>query len=203
MQCQKSRRQCPGYKDDFDLVFRNETKATERRARRTPHSKRTYSHQHLQDGDEIFSAFLREDNPDALILSGSRDESSSFLPISVLSVPTDEQAPCFFVTSYVMKTDHASKGYFDFLLPMMKTVSPESPLAIAFSAVAMASLANRPNSRRNALYNQAVFRYSRALKATNLALQDPEQQKTDETLATVLMLGFYEVSWLIPNLTYH
>ncbi|KAK3391599.1 hypothetical protein B0T20DRAFT_331477, partial [Sordaria brevicollis] len=33
-QCLKARRQCPGYKDDFDLVFRNVTKATERRVQR-------------------------------------------------------------------------------------------------------------------------------------------------------------------------
>src|SRR5690625_4379608 len=33
-QCAKSRRICPGYKDEFDLVFRNETQATERRARK-------------------------------------------------------------------------------------------------------------------------------------------------------------------------
>ena len=31
-QCAKSRRQCPGYEDEFNLVFRDETQATKRRA---------------------------------------------------------------------------------------------------------------------------------------------------------------------------
>jgi hypothetical protein len=33
-QCTKSRRECPGYPDAFDLIFRNETVAVERRARK-------------------------------------------------------------------------------------------------------------------------------------------------------------------------
>lgn len=109
----------------------------------------------------------------------------------------EEQAPCYFVSSYVVGTEHAARGHFDFLLPMMKNESPDSHLSIAFSAVSMASLANRPNSRSRRLYNQAVYQYARALKATNLALQDPALQKSDQTLASILMLGFYEVSRLI------
>jgi len=110
------------------------------------------------------------------------------MPISV-----EEQAPCFFVSSYVVGTDHSPRGHFDFLLPMMKNEPADSHLSTAFSAVALASLANRPHSKSRQLYNQAVLRYSQALKATNLALQDPAHQKSDQTLASVLMLGFYEV----------
>lgn len=110
-----------------------------------------------------------------------------------MPVSAEEQAPCYFVSSYVVGQDHTSKGHFDFLLPMMKNEPPDSHLSIAFSAVAMASLANRPNSRSRQLYNQALYQYSKALKATNLALQDPTHQKSDQTLASVLMLGFYEV----------
>lgn len=76
---------------------------------------------------------------------------------------------------------------------MMKTEAPDSTLTIAFSAVAMASLANRPNIKQRQMFTEAMYRYSKALKATNLALQDPELQKSDQTLASVLMLGFYEV----------
>lgn len=48
LQCQKSRRQCPGYKDDFDLVFRNETQATERRAKRATTALKKASTQLVQ-----------------------------------------------------------------------------------------------------------------------------------------------------------
>jgi hypothetical protein len=197
MQCQKSRRQCPGYKDDFDLVFRNETKATERRARRTLNIKKINSQIPFQAGEPTLSCSVDDEGiaqgSQEAVASGSQLSSRGLLPMDVLSVDVDEQAPCFFVSSYVMKTDHASKGYFDFLLPLMKTEAPDSHLALAFSAVAMASLANRPNAKRASLFNQAIYRYSKALKATNLALQDPAHQKSDQTLASVLMLGFYEV----------
>jgi hypothetical protein len=33
--CKKSRRECPGFPDEFDLVFRDENKAMERKARKT------------------------------------------------------------------------------------------------------------------------------------------------------------------------
>jgi hypothetical protein len=33
-QCRKSSRVCPGYPDEFDLIFRNETAAVKRRAQR-------------------------------------------------------------------------------------------------------------------------------------------------------------------------
>jgi len=118
----------------------------------------------------------------------------SLLPREVLSVPIDQQAPCFFISSYVLTENHASKGYFDFLIPMMKAEKPDSHLAIAFSAVAMAALANRPNSRGTGLMQRAIGQYSKALKAINIALQDPVLQKSDQTLAAILMLGFYEVS---------
>jgi hypothetical protein len=76
---------------------------------------------------------------------------------------------------------------------MIRTEAPDSQLSIAFSAVAMASLANRPNSRGRGLMSQAVAQYTKALKATNLALQNPAQQKSDQTLAAILMLTFFEV----------
>ncbi|KAH7118989.1 hypothetical protein B0J11DRAFT_552246 [Dendryphion nanum] len=44
-QCQKSGRVCPGYPDEFDLVFRDENKAMERKARKASGSSKTVSSQ--------------------------------------------------------------------------------------------------------------------------------------------------------------
>lgn len=116
---------------------------------------------------------------------------------TALSTPIDQQAPCFFMANYVlapMSGAGSPRGYFDFLVPLMKDEPADSQLIIAFTAVAMASLANRPNSKgRKELKYLAVTQYGKALKAINLALQDPTRQKTDQTLAAILMLGFYEV----------
>jgi hypothetical protein len=193
-QCAKSRRQCPGYKDDFDLVFRNETQATERRARRAVNSKKVSAQITFANQQSTFSTTTQHDGSDnsqALILSNS-DMSSLFAPLETISIPYEQQAPCFFVTNYVFTPIKTSKGHFDFLEPMLEKESPGSHLSLAFAAVSMASLANRPNSRGRMLYAQAVGSYTKALKAVNLALQNPALQKTDQTLAAILLLGFFE-----------
>jgi len=41
---------------------------------------------------------------------------------------------------------------------------------------------------------QAIGQYAKALKAINLALQNPAQQKSDATLASIILMGFFEVS---------
>jgi len=41
---------------------------------------------------------------------------------------------------------------------------------------------------------RAIGEYSKALKGINLALQNPAQQKSDATLASIILMGFFEVS---------
>lgn len=111
-----------------------------------------------------------------------------------LAIPVEEQAPCFFISNFVRQPrDSSSRGSFDFLLPIIRTERPDSHVSIAFQAVALASLANRPNSRASGLMVQAISLYSKALKGINLALQNPMQQKSDATLASILLMGFFEV----------
>ncbi|PVH87857.1 hypothetical protein DL98DRAFT_648778 [Cadophora sp. DSE1049] len=197
-QCAKSRRVCPGYKDDFDLVFRNETQATERRARRAVNSKRAGSQISLATQQSSFSTTSTDEtsperSPTLIAPNPDQDMSKAISPLGALSIPLEQQAPCFFVSNFVIAPRLETRGYFDFLLPMLKSESANSHLSLAFSAVAMASLANRPNTRgQRMLFSQAIGQYTKALKATNLALQTPAHQKTDATLAAILMLGFFE-----------
>ena len=199
MQCQKSRRQCPGYKDDFDLIFRNETQATERRARKSVDSKRGHTHIMLGERQMAFvNAGERGDSSllqTSVLVPSAELEASMTLSIrEAISVPIEEQAPCYFMSNFVMTPrDGSSRGYFDFLAPMIKAEKPDSHLSIAFYAVALASLANRPSSKSSGLLQQALGQYAKALKAINSALQSPLHQKTDQTLASIIMLGFFEV----------
>ena len=85
----------------------------------------------------------------------------------------------------------ATKGYLEFLLPLYKTDVPNGQFSTAVSAVALASLANRPNSKN--LLPKAREIYTKALALTNAALRDPVQAKTDQTLSSVLLLGIFEV----------
>ncbi|PQE14424.1 negative acting factor protein [Rutstroemia sp. NJR-2017a BBW] len=210
LQCQKSRRQCPGYKDDFDLVFRNETKATERRARRSLKNKKTSNATGSSSGTNaerkfsiISSTGHSDDDDDAnspvkmdlvRVENGSDPSiSEGFMLQHGFSNPIEQQAPCFFMTNFVIIPQNGmARGSFDWVLPLVKMESPNSPLSLSFQAVAMASLANRPNSRGSSLMHVAIDHYAKALKEVNLALQNPAQQKTDQTLAAILLLGFFE-----------
>ena len=140
-----------------------------------------------------------------------QDTSSSRLAMMLstsqalaLSVPIEQQAPCFFVTNFIIPLSDrgagTGPGHFDYLEPLMKIAGPNSTLSVAFEAVAMAALANRPNSRGRGLLPKAMGQYAKALKATNLALQNPAHQKTDQTLASILMLGFFEVRRSVDRL---
>jgi Fungal specific transcription factor domain len=111
-----------------------------------------------------------------------------------LDVPVEEQASCHFVSNFVLIPRQGStRGFLEFLLPLLKTESPNPHFQQAFSACAMASLGNRANCYGNDIHDRALAEYSKALNSTHTALKDPEAAKSDATLATVLMLGLFEV----------
>ncbi|KAM0179922.1 hypothetical protein ACHAPC_007905 [Botrytis cinerea] len=212
-QCQKSRRQCPGYKDDFDLVFRNETKATERRARRSLKNKRGSNNNtqigpvNRSDASRKFSIMSNSSSSDAELMysttgmdlakiesDGNDASSSEALGLQVaFASPIEQQAPCYFMSNFVIIPQSGqARGSFDWVLPLIKTEASDSALSLSFQAVAMASLANRPNARGSNLMHLAIENYAKALKVVNLALQNSVQQKADQTLASIILLGFFE-----------
>jgi hypothetical protein len=81
----------------------------------------------------------------------------------------------------------------DYLVPLMKSEAASSHLQHAFNACALASLGNRVSADGLDFRDRAYNEYTRALSATNTALQDPEASKTDAVLAAVLLLGMFEV----------
>ncbi|KAI1863636.1 hypothetical protein JX265_008853 [Neoarthrinium moseri] len=189
-QCAKSRRQCPGYKDEFDLVFRNETQATERRARKA--NKKAL--QRLGKPDE---------NPDESIehsdsvspTAGFEDAFKSPLEQAVtpaLAIPSETRADCHFVANFILIPRQGStRGFLDFLIPLLKQEGKDSHLQRAFNACSMALL-NNCSGARNSYADKALNEYTHALKGTNMALRDPEAQKADSTLAAVVLLGLFE-----------
>ncbi len=184
-------------------MFRNETQATERRAKRAVNSKRVNSQITFTANQSTFPSIPEDNNlniPEGYaVITAASENSTGMTAMPALSIPIDEQAPCYFISNYVLAPKNTSRGYFDFLIPMLKNESPDSHLSLAFSAVALASLGNRPSTRGRSVLPQAVGQYAKALKATNLALQNPVHQKTDQTLASILMLGFFETIALEKN----
>ncbi|KAG5927818.1 hypothetical protein E4U42_001734 [Claviceps africana] len=189
-QCAKSRRICPGYKDEFDLVFRNETQATERRARKA--SKKALTHRTGRETDRSTSP-SSNGSSDA---GGNRSPTTPTSQLSVtgnnLQIPLEEQAACHFIANYVLVPRHGSLiGFMEFVVPLLKAEKVPLHYRCAFEACALASL-NNGVGNRNHFEKQALGKYTKALSTTFAALKDPEVAKQDATLAAVLLLGLFE-----------
>ncbi|TPX09621.1 uncharacterized protein E0L32_009222 [Thyridium curvatum] len=190
-QCAKSRRQCPGYKDEFDLVFRNETQATERRAqkasRKPSASKPHSSYPTAPAADTARRSSTEGGGP------GLSFEQAGIIP--VLGQHPEELAACHFVANFVLVPRQGStRGFMDYLIPLLKQQPVDSPVHRAFNACAIASLGNRVASEAFDFEGKALGEYVKALSATHAAIKDPVLSKDDGVLAAVLLLGLFESS---------
>ncbi|KAI1463546.1 uncharacterized protein F4812DRAFT_243289 [Daldinia caldariorum] len=196
-QCAKSRRQCPGYKDEFDLILRNETQATERRARKAskkapvPRTDKSPS-AGSGEGTMMMSLLFTNNN------SSNNNTAKQPIPaahhhavIRPLNVSVEHQASCHFISHFILTPrDGSGRALMDYMLPLLKD-SPQAHLQHAFNACAMAFFNNR-GGVCSRFSDQALHEYTRALNGTNTALRNPETQLADTTLAAVLLLGLFE-----------
>ncbi|KAI0118091.1 hypothetical protein F4776DRAFT_635104 [Hypoxylon sp. NC0597] len=189
-QCAKSRRQCPGYKDEFDLVFRNETQATERRARKASRKVSVQKPEKRESASSTPSC----SSGDLTLSPVFSDTIKSPLEQAVipsLTIPVEHQASCHFVSNFVLiPREGTTRGFMDFIIPLLKQ-EPPSHLLHAFNACSLSFLNNR-GAIGGRLADRALHEYTKALNGTNAALRNPEKQLADSTLAAVLLLGLFE-----------
>ncbi|OAA73796.1 hypothetical protein ISF_00697 [Cordyceps fumosorosea ARSEF 2679] len=190
IKCIKSRRVCPGYKDEFDLVFRNETEATERRARKANNKALA-----LKTGRSTSRKV-----PELKTLVGSATSSDpSSTPPSTPSSPSpaptqslDERTAHHFVSNYVLVPPQGTqRGYFEFVIPLIKAKNPCPHFKLAFEACALAYFSNRMKCPER-FEKAALHKYVQALATTGRAIQDPVESKQDGTVAAVLLLSLFE-----------
>lgn len=111
----------------------------------------------------------------------------------------EQLASCHFFSNFIlMPRQGSTRGFMDYLLPLMKSEPSNSHLQHAFNACSLAHLGNRVKTNQENIPNKALAEYTKALAGTHTALQDSELSKTDGTLAAVLLLGLYEVRTLAP-----
>lgn len=118
------------------------------------------------------------------------DKTALIIPRANLAYPEQEIARSYLYVNYM--TGGPRCGHMSYLLPLMEG-SRNSAANAAVSAVALATLSNIRHSPKT--MRKAQQEYATALSKTNQALQDPFMRKTDDTLAAVVMLGIFEVSW--------
>ncbi|CCC09468.1 unnamed protein product [Sordaria macrospora k-hell] len=115
--------------------------------------------------------------------------------IPAIQISTETQASCHFVSNFVLiPRQGTTRGFMDYLIPLMKTetLSSAPHLQFAFNACALASLGNRVKSDGIDFAASAHGEYAKALRATQAALMDPVKYTSDSVLATVLLLGMFE-----------
>ncbi|KAK1251410.1 hypothetical protein MKX07_006889 [Trichoderma sp. CBMAI-0711] len=209
-QCAKSRRQCPGYRDEFDLVFRNETQATEKRAQRA--SKKALA--------QRMSKFAASSTPEPISPNAAHSSGCSNPPFgssqhmpsvtascgrknqqtpwtglyTLLQKPQmdlDGQVTCHFLSNYVLIPRFGNgRGFLEYVVPLLRAEEVAPHFKAAFDACAMASYANAQGDQL--LVERALRTHSKALGAINVALNNPDTIKQDSTLAAILLLGLFE-----------
>lgn len=109
-----------------------------------------------------------------------------------MTTPVIQQAACYFLANFVLVPKAGTmRGYLDFVLPLLRQRNPSQGLLLAFSAVSLAALGTRPNSK--VLLPMADMWYLNALKAINSSLRDPSVASSDSTLASVMLMASFEV----------
>ena len=167
----KAKRVCSGYCEGLDLVLRNQNEAAKAGVHRRVHKNKG-----------------RSQTPNDLL------ESLALVVPHPLYESEETNAQCFFVSTFVLygRDTQADRGFLELLPFLFNNLRAESPLLLCLTAAA--NILFGKWERRNAGAERSSFSsYTKAVEATRLALQDPVDSVSDETLMAVCLLGFYEV----------
>ncbi|CAG8234513.1 unnamed protein product [Penicillium salamii] len=200
-QCTRAKRDCPGYRDQLSLMFRDESKSVVRKAaagakqKRPERSPRTAS----PEGNPVRP---RRTPGEVDPLDFSSDPQHAYLVQKLGGRPLEVQPPrdidstkyeaiCYFMRSNCMPgTFWSSDLVTKFLL---RTGGPASQKAMQASVVATATAMLSRVRQLPSLKDVAHREYGSALRLLNSALSDVEEAKTNQTLGAVVLLAIYEV----------
>lgn len=200
--CLRSKKACPGYRNQIDLMFRDESKHVIRKAQAK--SEAAYeANQQLRSPDSqsmtlsflvdsksakpSFSPDFESTSYDAGLLSTNtfapvRRGEALFLPPIACSysfLPSfDEVGETFFFNHYVL--DNGS------------IMDSSGPLLASMKAVGIAGTSTQ--AQDPSLMAEARKQYSTAIKQVNAALQSPRDVKKDSTLLAIYILGIFETT---------
>ncbi|WEW54715.1 hypothetical protein PRK78_000138 [Emydomyces testavorans] len=195
-QCLRANYICPGYRDQLDLLFRDETQKIAKKARTT--SKPT-DLSRLQDPIRTRPAeSSRSPNAgnaprQALPKSIKRHQNiqnNSLFVSRPLPADLKYQAVCYFLASYAPPIRSSGPNRLGYL-PLVQCLIDNEALAVCMSAVGLASLSNITKSRT--MWLAAREQYTSALALINARLHSPIHVKSIMTLDAVMLLGMFEV----------
>jgi hypothetical protein len=174
-----------GYRNQIDLIFRDENTRTEAKAQQSYKSASTSS------------LDLKAGQASSVLAPAKIHNTSSMLTQGFgisLSSPIEDVAVCEFyrctLDSLSLEDD---TRFLHLQLPALYTQSPlGSVLRLSAQAIAYASSKTLGHRATEMSRKQ----YVKAIKALGLAIKDPVEIKSDQTLYAVLLLCGFEVSLL-------
>jgi hypothetical protein len=193
-QCVKVNRKCPGYRDQLDLMFRNESKEVVRKAKAkeakikqgslrssaTSSLVSSSAAAFVPDSGNFFEIVLREDH-----------YFPTFRPSTFSIAPTiEERATGFFFSNFVISVRGPTRGHLDYLENIYNTDDMDDNLLSSMKAVGLAGYSHVAHAPQ--LIKDARQEYTKALRLTNLALRSPKDVKKDSTLLAIMILGIFE-----------
>lgn len=209
LKCEKLKKECPGYRDLTDVMFRDESdriiwktktarqppRSTRPKARPTP----TPEPERVPEPEpESHALILLSSTPAASSLEPVQSPSPSpppvFEPESVpyaISPSIHELAANFFFANYNPRGPPYSDKYHNWLTREYWDARPDHILRATIEAVGMAGISNTFHA--TSLMPKAKEQYGRALTMTNKALRSPIEATTDRTLLAILLLGLVEM----------
>ncbi|KAJ5180243.1 hypothetical protein N7492_003453 [Penicillium capsulatum] len=163
-QCIRMREKCTGYRDEWELVFRDQTNHTIKRSR---------------------AKKARQDTPARSPASEDRTPS----PVCALIPNLDEIGVNYFLHNFVI--GHcSSRGYLNYLSTVYTTDGRSPTLLTTMAAVGLVALAN--STRQPKLVSHARVKYWEAIQKVNLALASPTESLKDSVLMSIISLGVFE-----------
>ncbi|KAH7007070.1 hypothetical protein EDB80DRAFT_718179 [Ilyonectria destructans] len=181
LKCQKSKIQCPGYRDLDQVLFRDESERIIRKARQLDLPQPALAQEVIATSNYLLKS--------GLATGCEPPQTSPPLGISYPpSQPVNNLGASFFFTKYTFNEVPFCGDYHDWLT--QSYFNDGSVLQAAIEAVGMAGISNvsyAPN-----VASRAKEQYCKAVTAVNLALGDPVQAAADSTLMAVILLGLFE-----------
>ncbi|KAL4960396.1 Zn(II)2Cys6 transcription factor [Aspergillus stella-maris] len=219
-QCTRTNRVCPGYRDEWTMMLRDESRSTARKhSSKSPSTASTASSASLRHRSPPGSAFLGQrygSRPERHLLSSETTDSSisfedtlfdfdsasspDFLhvnhwssPLSTLPDPilSREEAICFFLQSHAIPGNSSISEALNYSLATSGPLPSQRAIRSCIAAVASAMLAR---IRRDGVLQQTARQeYGSALTLVNEALSDGEEAMSNHTLGAVVLLSLYEL----------
>ncbi|KAJ5551847.1 hypothetical protein N7535_000207 [Penicillium sp. DV-2018c] len=203
-QCTRAKRDCPGYRDQLSLMFRDESKSVVRKAAASTH-KTKRSDRPARKAIPERNPVRPGRSPVVVVESGfdfNTDPQHAYLlrqlgqrPLEIQ--PSQEleaakyEAICYFLRSNALPgTFWTSEVISKFLL---QEGGPASQKAMQASVVATATAMLSRVRKIPSLRDVAHREYGSALRLLNFALADIDEAKSNQTLGTVVLLAIYEV----------